>query len=304
MKINLKKIITVAILASTLSACASSGSKTQNVAAQESVQRDQNKSNEIVDGNIAEYVVPVTEQKKADYKKATELYAELAITYASEGYLDRAKQKLIRAQDLQKKHGYDLAIVGYAAGYYYQSIGVNPVAEKYYRDTVDDHSKSFEAINFYAQFLCKEKSEYSQAEELFNKSLYLSDNDDMAQTLFLYSECMYKQGNKDQALKLMIRADKFRTDYRSAKLRMAQMYFERKEYKKCYKVIYSMKDDNQFFYNRKVLELRLKLAEYANNTNEIATIKLILSSSDYNDDDMNQFFSKADMGDINNAKIK
>ena len=303
MKINLKKIITIAILASTLSACASSGSKTQNVAAQESVQRDQNKSRDIVDGNTAEYVVPVTEQKKANYKKATELYAELAIIYTSEGYLDRAKQKLIRAQNLQKEHGYNLAIVGYAAGYYYQNIGVNSVAEKYYTDTVDDHPKNFEAINFYAQFLCKEKSEYTKAEELFGKSLYLSNNDDMAQTLFLYSECVYKQGNKDQALKLMIRADKFRTDYRSAKFRLAQMYFERKEYKKCYKVIYSMKDDNQFFYNRKVLELRLKLAEYANNTNEIATIKLILSSSDYNDD-MNQFFSKADMGDINNEKIK
>ncbi|API86892.1 pilus assembly protein PilF [Francisella uliginis] len=304
MKINLKKIITIAILASTLSACASSGSKTQNVAAQESVQRDQNKSNEIVDGNTAEYVVPVTEQKKANYKKATELYAELAITYTSEGYLDRAKQKLIRAQNLQKEHGYNLAIVGYAAGYYYQNIGVNSVAEKYYTDTVDDHSKNFEAINFYAQFLCKEKDEYSKAEKLFDKSLYLSNNDDMAQTLFLYSECAYKQGNKDQALKLMQRADRFRTNYRSAKLRLAQMYFERKEYRKCYKVIYSMKDDNQFFYNRKVLELRLKLAEYANNRSEIAMIKLILSSSDYNDDDMNQFFSKADMGDINNAKNK
>lgn len=304
MQISLKKIITLAILASTLSACANSESKTQNLPPQQSSQQNQSKSSEIVNGNTAEYTLPVDTEKKADYKKATELYAELAITYASEGYLDRAKQKLIRAQDLQKKHGYNLAIVGYAAGYYYQSIGVNPVAEKYYEDTVDDHSKDFEAINFYAQFLCKEKSEYTKAEELFNKSLYISDNDNMAQTLFLYSECVYKQGNKDQALKLMIRADKFRTDYQSAKLRIAQMYFERKEYKKCYKVIYSMKDDKKFFYNRKVLELRLKLAEYANNTNEIATIKLILSSSDYNDDDMNQFFSKADMGDVNNAKVK
>ncbi|QIW10274.1 pilus assembly protein PilF [Francisella sp. LA112445] len=304
MRINLKKIITLAIIASSLSACASSGSQTGDSAAQQNTNQSQNKSNDIVEGNTAEYTVPVDTQKKPNFKKATELYAELAITYASEGYLDMAKDRLIRAQTLEKQHGYNLAIVGYAAGYYYQTIGVNSIAEKYYRDTVDDHAKNFEAINFYAQFLCKERGEYKQAEKLFDKSLYLSNNDDMAQTLFLYSECAYKQGNKDQALKLMIRANKFRTNYRSAKLRLAQMYFERKEYKKCYKVIYSMSDDKEFFYNRKVLELRLKLAEYANNRSEIATIKLILSSSDYNDNDMNQFFSKADMGDVNNAKAK
>ncbi|MED7789401.1 CDC27 family protein [Francisella sp. 19X1-34] len=304
MQINLRKIITVAILASTLSACASSGSKTNDVAARQNTNQNQNRSNDIVDGNTAEYTVPADTEKKANFKEATKLYAELAITYASEGYLDRAKDRLIRAQNLEKQHGYDLAIVGYAAGFYYQTIGVNSIAEKYYSDTVDDHSNNFEAINFYAQFLCKERSDYKQAEKLFDKSLYLSDNDDMAQTLFLYSECVYKQGNKDRALKLMIRANKFRSNYRSAKLRLAQMYFERKEYKKCYRIIYSMKDDKEFFYNKKVLDLRLKLAEYANNRSEIATIKLILSSSGYNDNDMNQFFSKADMGDVNNAKAQ
>ncbi|MED7819813.1 MULTISPECIES: tetratricopeptide repeat protein [unclassified Francisella] len=304
MQINLKKIITLAILAGALSACASSGSKTQQAASQEGFQQNKNKSNDLVDGNTAEYTLPNDTQKKANYKKATQLYAELAITYASEGYLDMAKDRLIRAQDLQKEHGYNLAIVGYAAGYYYQAIGVNSVAEKYYKDTADDHSKDFEAINFYAQFLCKEKGDYEQAEKLFDKSLYLSNNDDMAQTLFLYSECVYKQGKKDQALKLMQRASKFRTNYRSAELRIAEMYFERKEYKKCYKIIYGMKDDKQFFYNKQVLELRLKLAEYANNKDEIAIIKLILSSSDYNNNDMNQFFSKADMGDINNEQVK
>ncbi|BCD90399.1 pilus assembly protein PilF [Francisella halioticida] len=304
MQTNLKKIVTLVIFASALAACASSESSTHNPPTQQDSQQSQSKSNDIVDGNTAEYTVPINTQKEADYKKAAELYAELAITYTSEGYLDRAKEKLIRAETLQKDHGYNLAIVGYAAGYYYQNIGVNSVAGKYYRDTVDDHSKNFEAINFYAQFLCKDKNQYTQAEELFDRSFYLSNNDNMAQTLFLYSECAYKQGNKAQALKLMLRANKFRTDYRSAKLKLAQMYFEEKEYTKCYKVIYSMKNDNQFFYNRKVLELRLKLAEYANNKNEIATIKLILSSSDYNDDDMNQFFSKADMGDIKNAQTK
>ncbi|MDE5005213.1 pilus assembly protein PilF, partial [Francisella tularensis subsp. holarctica] len=46
---------------------------------------------------------------KAYYKKATVINAELAIIYSTEGYLERAKTKLIKAQDLAKQHGYDLA---------------------------------------------------------------------------------------------------------------------------------------------------------------------------------------------------
>nr|WP_265736941.1 CDC27 family protein [Francisella orientalis] len=81
----------------------------------------------------------------------------------------------------------------------------------------------------------------------FEKALFMPNNNDMAQTLFLYAQCVYKQGKKDGALAYMQRADKFRIDYKAAKLRLAQMYFERGEYKECYKVIYNMKNDPQFF---------------------------------------------------------
>nr|WP_234384150.1 hypothetical protein [Francisella noatunensis] len=109
---------------------------------------------------------------------------------------------------------------------------------------------------------------------------------------------MYKQGKKDDALAYMQRADKFRIDYKAAKLRLAQMYFERGEHKECYKVIYSMKNDPQFFNNKLVLDMRLKLAEYANNKNEAAAIRLVLSSNNYNDEDIDKFFSAADQKDI------
>ena len=84
-------------------------------------------------------------------KKATILNAELAIVYSTKGYLDRAKSKLIKAQS--KEHSYNLAIVDYAAGYYYQSIGANSIVKKCYKDALYNHSKDFEAMNFYAQYL-------------------------------------------------------------------------------------------------------------------------------------------------------
>ena len=145
MQTNLKKIVTLATFASVLAACVSSESSTHNPPTQQDFQQSQSKSGDIAAGNTAEYTVPINTQKELNYKKD----AESAIIYTSEGYLDRAKGKLIRAKNLQKKHGYNLVISGYATGYYYQNIGVNAVAGRYYRETVNNHSKNFEAINFY-----------------------------------------------------------------------------------------------------------------------------------------------------------
>ncbi|MBY7733629.1 CDC27 family protein [Francisella philomiragia] len=293
MQSNFKKILAATILSGMLASCMSSNNvNNKNPSSQ--------KQNEAKNQNVeqAEYSVTGGSFPQANYEEATKINSELAIIYSIEGYLERAKTKLIKAQELANSHNQNLAIVDYAGGYYYQSIGANSIAEKYYQKALDKHPKNYEAMNFYAQFLCMEKEEYSRAQELFEKALFMPNNNDMAQTLFLYSQCVYKQGKKDDALAYMQRADKFRIDYKAAKLRLAQMYFERGEYKECYKVIYSMKNDPQFFNNKLVLDMRLKLAEYANNKNEAAAVRLVLSSNNYNDEDIDKFFSAADQKDI------
>ncbi|ALB01612.1 pilus assembly protein PilF [Francisella persica ATCC VR-331] len=297
MQVSFKKIISIALLSAILSSCMTPKKSTRNSI--KSHLQQQNNTNKNINTNSAEFISPDEFTiRKADYKKATILNAELAIVYSTEGYLDRAKSKLIKAQDLSKQHNYNLAIVDYAAGYYYQSIGANSIAKKYYKNALYNHPKDFEAMNFYAQYLCSQESEYDEAQKLFDESLYAPNNDDMAQTLFLYSQCMYKQGKKDQALVYMEKANRFRQNYRAAKLRLAEMYFERKDYTNCYKVIYSMKDDSAFFNNKHILDLRLKLAEYAHNKNEAAEVRLILSSNNYNDENIQKFFSAADQYDI------
>ncbi|GMN88761.1 tetratricopeptide repeat protein [Francisella sciaenopsi] len=293
MQSDFKKILATTILSGMLASCMTSNNvNNKNPSSQN--------QNEVKNQNVeqAEYSVTGGSFPQANYEEATKINSELAIIYSIEGYLERAKTKLIKAQELANNHNQNLAIVDYAGGYYYQSIGANSIAEKYYQKALDKHPKNYEAMNFYAQFLCMEKEEYSRAQELFEKALFMPNNNDMAQTLFLYSQCVYKQGKKDDALAYMQRADKFRIDYKAAKLRLAQMYFERGEYKECYKVIYSMKNDPQFFNNKLVLDMRLKLAEYANNKNEAAAVRLVLSSNNYNDEDIDKFFSAADQKDI------
>ena len=296
---NLKRAIILLGFTSILSSCLSPETETKTLSQQVVPENADNQQDDgqLVEGNIAKYKLPVVTRQKADYKLATELNAELTIGYTQDGYLDRAKAKLIKAQKLARDHGYNLASVDYAAGYYYQTIGSPASAEKYYKKAIYSHPKDFNSMNFYAQFLCQIKLNYTKAQELFDRALYMSDNDNMAETLFLYSECMTKQDKNDDALKLMQRADKFKINYLSAKLRLAEMYFDEKRYRDCYKVIYSMKNDKIFFNNKRILELRLKLAEYAHNKNEAATIRLIFASNDFNDDAMNKFFEGANDGE-------
>ena len=296
---NLKTVVILLGFTSILSSCLSPKTETKTLGQQVISQDSDNQQDDkqLVEGNTAEYKLPVATQQKANYKEATELNAELTIGYTQDGYLDRAKAKLIKTQELARDHRYNLASVDYAAGYYYQTIGTPAVAEKYYKKAIYDHPKDFNAMNFYAQFLCQVKYNFTTAQELFDKALYMSDNDNMAETLFLYSECMTKQSRDADALRLMERADKFRVDYLSAKLRLAEMYFDEKRYKDCYKVIYGMKNNKVFFNNKRILELRLKLAEYAHNKNEAATVRLIFSSNDFNDDAMNKFFEGANDGE-------
>jgi type IV pilus assembly protein PilF len=294
---NFKRAIILLGFTGVLSSCLSpkTGTLGNQSALQDNESQQDNK--QLVEGNTAEYKLPVATQQKANYKEATELNAELTIGYTQDGYLDRAKAKLIKTQELARDHGYNLASVDYAAGYYYQTIGTPAIAEKYYKKAIYSHPKDFNSMNFYAQFLCQVKLNYADAQELFDKALYMSNNDNMAETLFLYSECMTKQGKDADALRLMQRADKFKINYLSAKLRLAEMYFDEKRYKDCYKVIYGMKNNKAFFNNKRILELRLKLAEYAHNKNEAATVRLIFSSNDFNDDAMNKFFEGANDGE-------
>ena len=106
----------------------------------------------------------VVQQRPADYKVAATTYAELALDYTQNMYLDLAKTRLVRAQQLSEEHGYDLAIVNYAAGYYYQTIGSDNRAEEFYENALDIDEDNFEALNLYAselvvkmQFSCFEK---------------------------------------------------------------------------------------------------------------------------------------------------
>lgn len=257
------------------------------------------KNEKVIDGTVATYEISnnsFTDQ--INYTKAIKINSEMVIIYSNQGMLDRAKTKLIKAQSLSIEHNIDLAIVDYATGYYYQAIGANSIAEEHYKKAVKNHHNNYQAMNFYGQFLCIVKKNFTEAQLLFDKSLFISTNDNMAQTLYMYSECLYKDGKKNDAIAMMIKSTKFGSDYMIAKLRLGEIYFEIKNYKQSYKIIYSMSNNEVFLNNKRVLDLRLKLAKVMDDKNEAAMVQLILSSNDYNEDDsVDDFYLSEAMND-------
>jgi type IV pilus assembly protein PilF len=59
-----------------------------------------------------------------------------------------------------------------------------------------------------------------------------------------------------------------------------------------------MSNNEVFFNNKRVLDLRLKLAKVMGDKNEAAIVQLILSSNDYNEDDsVDDFYLSEAMND-------
>jgi len=129
-------------------------------------------------------------ETKVDYQKAAKINAELAIVYTKRGMLDRAKEKLVKARSQSDK----VAALYYAEGLYYQKLGRLKAAENFYQQAISMAPKDYHAYNFYAQFLCRHKKDYVQANSLFQQSIALVDNIDLSTTFTLYGECLLQQG--------------------------------------------------------------------------------------------------------------
>ena len=222
-------------------------------------------------------VVDLTRNR--NYKKAIEINSQLAIIYSQKKMLDRAKTKIIKAKELEDKYDYDLAIVDYANGYYYQSLGIDSLANKNYLEALDNEPDNYEALNFYGQFLCL-TSHYEKAKEIFTKSLFLSTNSDMSQTLFLYGQCLDLQGKSKQAIQTLIKSTQFGDSSPYARYSLAQIYNKEKNYKKAYFALNTIANE-EFKKSLNYLKLKLDLEEKLKMKDKIASTMLLISSSEH-----------------------
>lgn len=102
-----------------------------------------------------------------DATKAAQTRLALGLKYIETGYMERAKQNLIKAYE----HKPDLPDVLYGLGYYYQAVYEYDKADGYYRQAIKKAPKNPDYLNAYGAFLCESKQEYAKGIEYFLKAI-------------------------------------------------------------------------------------------------------------------------------------
>ena len=222
--------------------------------------------------------VEIPEKPPVNHEKAAKINAELSITYTQRGMLDRAKEKLLKAESQDD----GIAEVYYAKGYYYQNLGMPDIAQSAYQKGLRVAPSDFKSYNFYAQFLCQDKDDYAQASQLFQKSISLPDNTNLAQTFTLYGQCLLKAGEIANAQDAFIQATKQGAGSSEAYWELANIYYQRQQNELALAAV------NKYLglvgKNTNALRLKMNTLQRLGQDNKAATIRLQLSSKLYEED--------------------
>jgi type IV pilus assembly protein PilF len=163
--------------------------------------------------------------KLAANPKAASINTQLGIGYLQQGDTERAKLKLLMAEQ-QDPHSSE--VIG-ALAYYYDSIGNSQQAEKYYRQSYSMAQNKGEAANNYGVFLCKQK-QYAKATDYFQKAI---SDPNYVRTAEVYENlglCAMSQNNTAVAKDYFTKALRINSKLPSSLLQMAQISVTEKQW--------------------------------------------------------------------------
>lgn len=158
--------------------------------------------------------------------KASEANAELGVTYLQRGMLDQAKLKLEKSMQQNPKNA--VAVSGY--GMLMARLQRAEEAERHFRRALELDPESSEIRNNYGTFLC-EQERYEDARRNF---LEAARNPLYRTPEFAYAnlgECLLDAGDKDEAELQFIAALQANAQFSPALYRLADMSFEKGDYK-------------------------------------------------------------------------
>lgn len=157
--------------------------------------------------------------------KAASINTQLGIGYLQQGDMERAKLKLLMAQQ-QDPHSSE--VIG-ALAYYYDTIGNSQQAEKYYRESYSMAKNKGESANNYGVFLCKQK-QYTKATDYFQKAI---GDPSYVRTAEVYENlglCSMAQNNTAAAKDYFTKALRINPQLPNSLLQMAQISVTAKDW--------------------------------------------------------------------------
>jgi type IV pilus assembly protein PilF len=156
---------------------------------------------------------------------AAETHVRLGQGYLEQGKLDLARDKLLRALELDPRSVAAHTVIAVL----YERIGDLERARVHYRRSVELAPESGDAQNNYATFLCK-RGEYAEADRLFARAIADPFYKTPAVALANRGACQLSAGQAEAAEESLRRAVQLAPDMPDALYGLARATFERGDY--------------------------------------------------------------------------
>lgn len=165
---------------------------------------------------------PVEVENKTDLKKAALLNIELGQNYLAQGQVSRAKKKLLHALELAP----NLAEAHSSLGYFYETVGDNKMAEKYYRKAIFLGKEQGVFHNSYGLYLCGQ-NKYKEADKEFSIAVQDSNYAKTAEVYENAGMCALKAANLPMAENYFKIAVRYDSKQVASLMELAEMVFKR-----------------------------------------------------------------------------
>lgn len=157
-------------------------------------------------------------QKQTNYTQAAKINTELGLDYLQEKQFDRAKEKLLLAQQQAPKNIQVLQ----ALAYFYQTINENEQANYFYEQALNLDANNAVTLNNYGVFLCRQRK-YQTAIKLFLKAAQVDDNLQPAAAYENAGLCAMKMPDRLQAKQYFSKALELDSSRQTSRLELKNL---------------------------------------------------------------------------------
>ncbi|AKE52473.1 type IV pilus biogenesis/stability protein PilW [Kangiella geojedonensis] len=176
------------------------------------------------------------EVSDTDYnaKKAAQSRLALGLKYIERGYMERAKQNLVKAYE----HDPDMPDVLYGLGYYYQAVYEYDKADGYYRRALKKAPDNPDYLNAYGAFLCESKKEYAEGIKYFLKAIAEPDYTSVGETYENAGFCSLNAKQFTQAEEYFEKALTLNPNLNKSLYGLAQVHYQKGNAKRAEDYLY------------------------------------------------------------------
>lgn len=156
---------------------------------------------------------------------AAEYNYQLGVRYLQNGSYDLARDRLLRAIELDPRMGKAHMTLGMA----YEALENPRLATEAYEESVRVEPRNYELQNGYAVFLCKQR-QFDKARRHFKRAASHPENDTAETTLTNAGLCMQQEPNPVAAEEFFREALERKPNYGEALLQLCLLKFQQQDY--------------------------------------------------------------------------